>query len=618
MTRRNALLAAVAAAALLFSGCGDDATGPASVPIAAPQGGLAYAYVDVARAMGYTMRNRSGKDNRKEYILEAMPPGIAIADFDGDGWYDMYCPNGNNILAYDPKSQQVTMIPVDEAPRNELYWNRGGKRFVPGGKAAGVDDHLWAFGAIAGDVDNDGDPDLYVCNWGHNRLYLNDGQGRFREVAKAQGVAGRAEDWSTGACFSDLDNDGDLDLYVAQYADMYDMLRRPDITTLLPGGQFTGRNCDWKNLKVYCGPTGLKPLNDVVFKNLLVETGKLAFQDITARAGFSFPVKKDSYTKHSRGPYYGFQPVSWDIDGDGWMDIFVANDSQENCCWINQKDGTFRNEARRMSLALGMSDFEPQASMGVSVGDFNGDGLLDLVMTEFSHDQFNLLLGVRYQSGLTGFEEWAAKTDMRDITFSALGWGALLFDPDLDGDPDIFFACGHVFPEVENMREQNTSYRQPNLLIENVEPGRLKIRNVSAIAGPGLALQKCSRGAVEFDFDNDGDPDIATTEHNDLPSLLRCDLAKRRHWLGVRVVGNQDRKVPMDAPGAIVTVRFGGKEIRRVRLVGSSFMSSEDPRLLFGLAGHDRAEWVEVAWPNGEKTRRENVPADQFLTIRLK
>jgi hypothetical protein len=608
---------AAVAALLVFScqGCGDDET-PTKVPRVAPQGGLGFAYVDVAQAWGYTLRNRSGSDNAKDYILEAMPPGIAVADFDGDGWYDLYCPNGNKIIRYDPKTEVVTLYPESEAPRNELYWNRGGERFEAGGKAAGVDDPLWAFGAVAADVDNDGDADIYVCNWGVNRLYRNDGKGRFTEVAAEAGVQGDGA-WSTGPCFFDYDNDGDLDLYVAQYADMADMLRRKDITTHLPDGRVSGKNCDWKTLKVYCGPRGLRPLNDVLFKNLLMETGKLRFEDVSKPAGIWIKHDEHSATGESTGPYYGFQPVAWDIDGNGWQDVFVANDTHYNLCWMNQGDGTFRNDALHMGLAMSQSDHVPQASMGVAVGDINLDGGFDIAMSEFSHDQFNLLLGHKLESGIVIFDEMASTRGLREMTFLKLGWGTLLFDPDLDGDQDIFFSNGHVFPEVANLRDLDTTYRQTNLLILNEKPSWPKLRDVSSLAGPGLAIEKCSRGAVQIDIDNDGDPDIATSELNDVPCLLRCDLAAPRHWLAVLLTGNPKRKVPLDPAGAVVSVGAGGATQKKLLLIGSSFLSSEDPRLLFGLGSLEKADFVEVAWPNGQKTRLSDVAADQLLKIRL-
>jgi len=615
--RQSLLFTALCAAVFLaYRGCGNGAS-PAKVPVSRPSGGLAFSFTDVAGQLGYTMRNRTGKDGVKEYILEAMPPGIAVADFDGDGWMDLYCPNGNDITRYDPKTKKVTMLPRDTAPRNELYFNRGGERFEPRGKEAGVDDHLWSFGTVAGDIDNDGDADLYVCNWGQNRLYLNDGKGKFTEVAGRLGAAGDPRDWSTGACLIDYDRDGDLDIYVAQYADVYNILSRPDVTTVLGDGRITGRNCEWKKLKVYCGPLGLRPLNDVLLKNELVETGELRFTNVTKPSGVWIEYDARSATESSHGPYYGFQPVSWDIDGNGWPDIFVANDSVANVCWMNNGDGTFEDKAPQMSLDMSMSDYNPQASMGVAVGDINRDGLQDLLVTEFSHDQFNLLLGERLESGLTVFNERAAKTGMRALTFKKLGWGALLFDPDLDGDLDFFFACGHVYPEVNNFPAQETTYKQTNLLVLNEEHTRPKIRDVSAIAGPGLALVKTSRAAVVVDFDNDGDPDIATTEINDSPSLLRCDLAVKHHWVSFLLRGDPAAKIPLDPAGAQVTVTAGDLVQTRVLMFGSSFQCSEDPRLLFGLGLLDKVDSVEILWPNGETTELRDVPVDQVHKVRF-
>ena len=620
---KQILLTAAFLVLLLFAfpGCGDDPPEPKAVPVVAPAKGLDFAYVDVAGAMGYTLRNRTGKDRQKDLILGAMPPGIAVGDFNGDGWMDLYCPNGNRVVRYDRKLSRPVLLPREEAPRNALYWNRGGKRLEEGAAAAGVDDRSWSFGAIAGDVDNDGDTDIYLCNWGANKLFLNDGKGKFTEVALQAGAAGGSLDWSAGACFVDYDNDGDLDIYVAQYADVQDMFRRPDLVRVLPDGSIDGRNCNWRKLRVYCGPLGLKPVNDVLFKNELVETGKLRFTDVSKAAGIWRAVNDASYTETSEGPWYAFQPIAWDADGDGDQDIFVANDSVRNVCWINNGDGTFEDQAEDMSLAMSMDDYHPQASMGANLADINRDGIQDLVISEFSHDQFNVLVGTRLPDGRVVYDEKSAQTRMREFTFSALGWGVLLFDPDLDGDVDIFFACGHVYPEVDQFVAQETTYEQYNLLILNDRLAPLKFRNVTAQAGPGIAdIRRSSRAAVTVDIDNDGDADIATSELNAMPCLLRCDLDPKadRHWVQVLLRGNPKRKVPLDPAGAEVTVVAGDLKQTRVLLLGSSFQCSEDPRLLFGLGSARKFDHIEVKWPNGEKTRVEGGAADRLIEIRLR
>ncbi|NJN14111.1 MAG: VCBS repeat-containing protein, partial [Planctomycetes bacterium] len=343
------------------------------------------------------------------------------------------------------------------------------------------------------------------------------------------------------------------DLYIAQYADVYELLDRPGLTKIDAEGRVDGRHCDWKKLKVYCGPLGLRPSNDLLLKNLLVESGELRFEDASEAAGILFPYTPNSATEQSAGPFYAFQPVAWDIDGDGFQDIFVANDSVANVCWMNRGDGTFEDRALAMSLAMSMSDWNPQASMGVGVGDLNRDGLLDIVMTEFSHDQFNLLLAQRIPAtGMVVFDEKAPQTGLREMTFKKLGWGALLLDPDCDGDLEIFFACGHVYPEVDNFPGQETTYRQYNLLVHMLDAERLRFEDVSARAGPGLAVNKCSRAAAVVDFDNDGDPDILTSELNDSPSLLRCDVDRSvapAHWISLRLRGNPAAQVPLDPAG---------------------------------------------------------------------
>ena len=606
---------------LVLAACGDreDAKKPEVVPIAKAAGGVGFAYVDVAEAMGYTLRNRTGKDRQKDIILEAMPPGIAVGDFDNDGWMDLYCPNGNRVIRYDRERKLPVQLEGDDAPVNALYWNRGGRRLEEGAKAAGVDDRTWSFGAVAGDIDNDGDTDIYLCNWGPNRLYLNDGKGRFTDVAPTAGAAGHPRHWSSGACLFDYDNDGDLDIYIAQYADPDEMFTREAIVKVNPDGTFDGRRCMWRKLDVYCGPTGLVPLNDVFLHNDLMETGKLAFRDRSKEVGITRPYNDASPTDQSMGPWYGFQPVAWDLEGDGDLDVMVANDSVRNVMWVNRGDGTFVDQAEELSLAVSMDDFNPQASMGVALGDIDQNGVQDIVISEFSHDQFNLLMGTRLPDGRVVYDEKAAVSRLREFTFLALGWGTLLFDPDLDGDTDIFFACGHVYPEVDQFKGQETTYEQYNLLIltERVKP--LRLRDATAVAGPGISdIRRSSRAAVAFDLDNDGDLDIATSELNDKPCLLRCDLdrsKKARHWLGVRLRGNPAKGVALDPAGAEVAVVTGKKKQIRVFLIGSSFQSSEDPRLIFGLGEAGKADRVEVRWPNGARTVLKDVDADQLIEI---
>ncbi|MFQ5843853.1 MAG: CRTAC1 family protein [Planctomycetota bacterium] len=607
-------LALIGAGAVFFVLAARGVDGEAPPP-AAPRAGLGFAYVDVASELGYRMRNRTGKEAQKQLIVEAMPPGIAVADFNRDGTMDLYCPNGTDIQSYDAKRDRFRFLPPDLAPRNALYWNLDGRRFVNGAKEAGVDDPAWSFGTVAGDLDNDDWPDIFLCNWGPNRLYRNRGDGTFTEIAVQAGVAGDPRAWSCGACLVDYDRDGDLDLYVAQYADLYELVRNPEYSIVGPDGRIEARTCRWRGIPVYCGPLGLRPHNDRLYKNLVRETGELRFEDVTKQAGVFIPESPRMRTESSEGPYYGFQPVAWDINGDGWQDIFVANDSVSNLAWMNRGGKRFVDEALQLNLAMSQTDYVAQASMGVAVADVSRDGRMDVSITEFSHDHFNLLVCREIGAGEVVFDERALRSGLREITFFKLGWGALLYDPDLDGDLDLFFACGHVYPEVDRHPAQQTSYRQRNMLILNEDPVQLRFRDVTADAGPGLQLQKASRSAVRVDFDNDGDLDVATTELNDSPALLRCDVDPKRHWIMFHLRGEPSARVPRDPAGAVVRVTTGEVTQSQVLHFGSSFLSSEDPRLHFGLGSRARADRVEILWPDGKRQTLHDVAGDRLHVI---
>ncbi|MCZ6572300.1 MAG: CRTAC1 family protein [Planctomycetota bacterium] len=612
-----ALLVGGGAAYYFLGGAGDGGNKPLPPP-AEPTGGMPFAYTDVAEEMGYVMRNRSGKEGQKEFILEAMPPGIAVADFDGDGWMDMYCPNGNNITAFDRQKDVFRLLPADLAPRNAMYWNQQGRSFKEGAAAAGVDDSRWSFGAVAGDLDNDGRPDIYLCNWGQNRLYRNLGNGKFEDVGPKAGVTGSPRDWSTGACLFDYDQDGDLDIYVAQYADVHAIASNPLHATIDARGRPHARTCDWEGIQVYCGPLGLIPVNDVLYKNLLQETGELKFQNVTRAAGLWFELDERSATESSMGPFYAFQPVAWDINRDGLQDVFVANDSVNNTAWINNGDGTFTDQAEDLNLAMSFTDAVAQASMGVGIGDINRDGLQDVTVTEFSHDHFNLLIARALPGGDVIFNETALKSGLRQLTFYKLGWGALVYDADLDRDLDIFYACGHVYPEVDVNPAQRTAYKQRNLLLLNVDPNVPRYEDVTDNAGPGMQIARCTRAAARIDFDNDGDIDIATTELNDIPVLLRCDLQRKpgtHNWVMFQLRGKPAAKVPLDPAGAEISVTTGDVTQTQVLHIGSSFECSEDPRLHFGLGDATVVDRVEILWPNGKRQVLQKLPAGKLHRI---
>ena len=566
-------------------------------------------YVNRARELGLTGINRTGEEGKKQFIMSAVGPGIATFDANGDGRMDIYAPNGNRLKPpfYDK------LYDGDDRPVNALYIQQQDGTFRDEARERGVACDRWGFGACAADVDNDGDPDLIVANLQFNRLYLNDGKGKFTDVALPSGMAGDKDTWSTGIGVGDYNRDGIPDLYISAYADMFEWIRTYKDIKRGPNGEILQATvCLWQKLLVYCGPLGLPAQQDRLYMGLGVKDGVPRFKDVSKESGIFRPGKVET----SLGPAYGFQPVFADLNGDGWPDLYVANDSVPSYYFENQKDGTFIEcgESRGVALST-MGEF--LAGMGADMGDLNGDGHADLLKTNFSLQTYNVYVGKPFK-GTMYWDEWSVRTGLRQAVYAALGWGALYFDYDNDGDQDVFFANGHVYPEVDSVPELGTRFKQSNQLIRNefIPSGKLKLRDVSAEAGPGFDVVESSRGAAYFDKDNDGDLDLVVVDMNTSPSLLINERGSTAgHWLQLKLVGDPAKKVTRDALHAKLKVTGSfGTQYRQVAR-GRGFLGSCDPRLHIGLGPKPGKVVIEVEWPNGDKQRVETDQLDRLIEI---
>jgi len=488
----------------------------------------------------------------KHDLIDTNGTGAAVLDVDQDGLMDLYVVNGSNLELWD-----------DGPTPNLLYRNLGDGRFAEEAAQRGVADTAWGSGALAWDYDNDGDSDLYVTNYGPNRLYRNDG-GVFAEVAA---VAGLEDDgWSMGAAAADLDRDGDLDLYVAHYF-VFDPADPP--RSVAYGGTL---ECKWREADVACGPIDMVPEHDRLYRN----EGDGTFAEITQPAGIA-----------ASPSGYGMGVVWIDADGDQREDVYVACDASANLLFLNFGDGRFREKGDWTGLSLGL-DGVPQSGMGVNAGDLDNDGAEELFVANYSHQTNALYRG----DGGGMFEECAAITGLGDVSYRFLGWGAAFFDADSDGDLDIYVGNGHVYPEVD-WADPTTSYRQRDLLFLNNGFGSFD-RWQPPPASP-LDQKTSSRSVVRVDYDNDGDSDLLVVMLDAPAQLLRNDTAAAGSWLGIELVGTSGSR---DAAGARVEASTAQGTQLRVKRLGSSYMSSEDPRLLFGLADATEAE-VTVHWPGG-------------------
>jgi len=515
-------------------------------------------FVDTAENAGLTAWKHVMGTPQRKFILETVGSGVALLDYDNDGWLDIYLVNGATYRS---------LLGKETPPHAALFHNNHDGTFTDVTEKAGVANDRWGFGVAVGDFDNDGWPDLYVTNFGKNRLYRNNRDGTFTDVAEKAGVT--LGNWSTGATFGDYDGDGHLDLFVPGYVH-YEIEHPP-----IPGSSVVAfSTCQFRSINIMCGPRGLRGEPDHLFHN----HGDGTFTDVSKKAGVEDP--------HG---YYGLASVFADVNNDGKPDLVVANDSTPNFLYLNKGDGTFEDVSYASGFALNENGRET-ASMGIAIGDYLNNGLLDLSTTTFSDDYKPLYRN----DGDGNYTDVSYQAGIAEITIPFLGWGTGFLDFDNDGWKDLFFANGHVYPEVDHT-DWGTTFAQRPLLFRNKRNGKFEL--IPARKGTGLGLTLSARGAAFGDLFNDGKIDVVINQLGSVPALLRNVHADQNHWLGLRLIGGP--KSPRDATGATVYVTAGGLRQRGDVLSGGSYASSNDPRVHFGLGAATSVEKVEVHWPSG-------------------
>jgi len=526
-------------------------------------------FVDVAPKAGLTETNVFGGKQSSTYILESTGTGVAIFDFDNDGWPDIFFVNGTTLDGF----------PSGSAPTNHLYRNNHDGTFSDVSERAGLLGTGWGQGVCVGDYDNDGWEDLYVTYYGKNRLYHNIG-GKFEEVAETAGVEGNGKAWGTGCAFVDYDRDGQLDIVVANYAGF-------DLAHASPPGKFP--TCLWKGIAVFCGPRGLPAQKNILYHNL----GNGRFQDVTTAAGF------DRTLGH-----YCFSATPFDYDNDGWPDIYVACDSTPSILYHNNHDGTFTDVGMLSGVAYN-GDGREQAGMGSTVADYDGDGNLDLFRTNFSDDTSTLY----HNNGDATFTDVTYSVGLGSNT-KYLGWGTAFLDIDNDGWPDLLAVNGHVYPEVDALK-LGINYSEPKLLYRN--NGNGTFTDVSRMTGPAISTPAPARGLAVGDLFNDGRLSAVIVNRNAPPSLLLNRSTYSSHWIGIKTIGTRSNR---DGIGARITVKTAlRKQVDEVRS-GSSYISNNDMRVHFGLGESSRIEFIEARWTSGLVERFNDLGVDRILTVR--
>jgi len=533
-------------------------------------------FTDIAGEAGLTHSTTYGGVDRKRFIIETNGSGVALVDVDRDGWLDVLLLSGTRLQEGARRDAEYKDA---DAPTNRLYRNRRNGTFEDITGRAGLRRTGWASGVCAGDYDNDGWTDLYVTSFGSNVLYRNRGDGTFADTTKEAGLAADGVRWGSGCSFIDIDRDGLLDLFVANYL-------RFDLQTAPEPGQ--GANCTWKGIPVNCGPKGLPTDTNLLYHN----TGNGRFADVSERSGVARVTGR-----------YPMTAAAADLTGDGWTDIYVACDSTAAILYRNNKDGTFTDVAVETGTAFN-EDGSPQAGMGVAAGDYNNDGLLDMVKTHFADDIPSL-----YRNLGKGLFEDAATAAGLNVQNRYVEWGAGLSDFDNDGFADLMYVTGNVYPEIEQLLERYP-HRGPRIVFRNA--GGARFEEVTAASGSGATTPHSSRGAAFGDLDNDGDIDVVIMNMNEPPSLLRNGYAGGNGWIQVQLEGRTSNR---SGVGATVIVTAGGVRQARAVLSQSSYYSHDDLRVHFGLGSRSRADEIEVRWPSGQVQRVKDVEGRRVVKI---
>ncbi len=524
-------------------------------------------YADVTRQAGIDFHLTCG-GAEKRYIMESMCGGVAVFDYDNDGWMDLFLVNGSTLED----------LHAGKCHPGKLYHNNHDGTFTDVSARAGINHCGWGFGVAVGDFDNDGREDLYVTYLDGGVLYHNDGDGTFSDVTAKAGV-GNGGHWGTSAAFGDYDNDGRLDLYVANYVDL-------DLNHLPEFGE--GPFCTYRGIAVSCGPRGLKGGHDRLYHN----NGDGTFTDVSEKL------------KIDPGGYYGLGVLWLDYDLDGCLDLYVANDSSPSLLYHNDCKGGLTEVGAEAGVAFS-ADGREQAGMGIDTADYDRDGWPDIAKTNFSDDTNNLY----HNDGGRQFTDLAGSAGFGPVSVPFLGFGVKFLDFDNDGWPDIFVANGHVNPQVDQ-QSFGVAYAERPLLFHNLANG--KFAEVGSAAGLALARRYVARGEATADFLNQGSQDVVVTVLDASPVLLRNTARADGHWLRVKTIGAKSNR---DGFGARVEVRVGQATQSAEVRANSSFESASDPRLLFGLGAAARVDSIVVHWPSGQVDTIGPVAADQALVI---